>query len=173
MLMDAWFPVPVSFIKGILDTVRTRILDFVLAIQAENPDAGDSPPNAPPPIPAGTISQHFHTTIIGGQATVGNMGPSSIGDSNVASVGNTQTIGLLDDKVRTLLGELRSQASDLPPDEKGEALDALAKVEAQLAKPKPKLEVIQQYLTLYSTFVTAAAPTVQTLMQLLTPLVSG
>lgn len=173
VLMDAWTPIPTAFIKGILDTVRTRILDFALALQTENPTAGDAPPNAPPPIPAATISQHFHTTIIGGQATVGNMGPSSIGDANVASVGNQQSVGLLDETVRALLAELRTHASELPHEEKGEALDALGKIEAQLVKAKPSLERIKQYLSIYTTLVAVASPTAEKLVQILGPMIAG
>jgi hypothetical protein len=120
-----------------------------------------------------TVSQHFHTTIIGGQANLGSMGPSSIGGGNAASVGNSQVNGLQDATVRQLLSELRSHAVRLSGEDNTEALEAIQKIEAQLAKPKPDLERIKQYLSLYGTIVTVAAPTVEKLIQYLVPLITG
>jgi hypothetical protein len=84
-LVDAWRPLTTATVAGILDTVGTRVLDFVLAIQAENPAAGEAAPNAPPPVPPQVVTQHFNTTIIGGQANLGNLGAASIGSGNVAT----------------------------------------------------------------------------------------
>jgi len=42
VLIDAWQVISSATVAGILDTVRTRILDFVLALEAEDPAAGDS-----------------------------------------------------------------------------------------------------------------------------------
>jgi hypothetical protein len=169
-LVDAWSSIPTSFVSGILDTVRTRVLDFVLAIQAENPDAGNCPPNAPPPIPASTVTQHFNTTIIGGQAIVGTMGPSSIGDGNVASGERRQAAGIDDETVKSILAELRDKTNELEPEQKTEALDAVASVEAQLAKAKPSFDKIKQHLGLYASLVAAAAPAVDALTRVLAPI---
>ncbi|NEQ38934.1 MAG: hypothetical protein F6K40_22730 [Okeania sp. SIO3I5] len=39
--MEAWTLIPTHAYVAILDTVKSRILDFVIEIEAENPDAGD------------------------------------------------------------------------------------------------------------------------------------
>lgn len=64
MLMEAWNAIPVSFIVGILDTVRNRILNFALEIEQENPDAGDVLPTETP-MKSSKVQQIFHTTING------------------------------------------------------------------------------------------------------------
>lgn len=42
---DAWTVIPISAIVSIIDTIKNRILDFVIEIEAENPNAGDALPN--------------------------------------------------------------------------------------------------------------------------------
>jgi len=170
VLMDAWVPIPAAVLKGVLDTVRTRILDFVLAIQTENPDAGDVALNAPPPIPIQTLNQHFNMTIIGGQANLGNVGPSSIGGGNIASIGNSQTGYLQDSTVQQLLAELKLHATTVNSENQAEALDALNKVESHLSKGKPDIERVKSYLGLFGTIVTVAMPTIEKLVQYLGPM---
>lgn len=93
-LVEAEAQVPPGIFASILGTVRARILDFVLAIQAENPDAGEARPNAPPPVPASTVTQVFNTTIHGGHAIVGTSGgQASAGTGAVAAGGNVTTAG--------------------------------------------------------------------------------
>lgn len=49
--LGAWQIVTVNALVGIVDTVRSRLLDFVLKIEGENPDAGEAPlDSAPVPI---------------------------------------------------------------------------------------------------------------------------
>lgn len=60
-------------LTGILDTVRNRILSFVLGIEAEAPDPGEWP-SREAPISAERVSQVFLTTVSGdvGQVFAGN-----------------------------------------------------------------------------------------------------
>src|SRR6202044_2338790 len=109
-------------LAAILDSVRNRILDFVLAIQAEQPNAGEAALNAPqPPIPLQTLTQVFHTTIVGGQANLGNMGPASIGDGNVAT-GSTSTGTPY---LKELLSRFQTEANNLkvPKADRAEAIE--------------------------------------------------
>ena len=43
--LRAWTLIPISAIVTVLDTIKTRILDFVIEIEAENPNAGDALPH--------------------------------------------------------------------------------------------------------------------------------
>jgi hypothetical protein len=70
-LVEAWKMVPIGVVVGILDTIKNRILNFVLEIEAESPNAGE--PIAPP-IPPQKVHQIFHTHIVG---DVGNMAVGS------------------------------------------------------------------------------------------------
>lgn len=62
--MSAWQRIAGNSIAALLDTVRNRILSFVLEIETVAPDAGEAPPNASP-IPEERISQVFQTIILG------------------------------------------------------------------------------------------------------------
>jgi hypothetical protein len=63
-LGDAWKVIPYGAIVALLNTVRNRILSFVLEIETEAPDAGEAPPNTKP-IPDERITQVFNTYIQG------------------------------------------------------------------------------------------------------------
>jgi hypothetical protein len=82
--LSAWQVVPRGGIVGILDTVRTRILNFVLELESEAPDAGESAPGVHP-VPQERVNQVFHTQIYG---NVGNVAAGSEGfaQSNSSAV---------------------------------------------------------------------------------------
>ena len=67
--MQAWKVIPMNLIVAALDSVRTRILNFVLKIEAEDPEAGEAPINSIPVHPD-KVTQIFNTYIAG---NVGNM----------------------------------------------------------------------------------------------------
>ena len=62
--IQAWKVIPINSIVGALDAVRNRILNFVLEIEAEAPDAGEAAINSKP-IPKEKTSQIFNTYITG------------------------------------------------------------------------------------------------------------
>ncbi|MBU3068267.1 hypothetical protein KOI40_00365 [Aestuariicella sp. G3-2] len=62
--MQAWKVIPVTGIVAALDAVRNRILNFVLEIEAESPDAGEAPVNSNP-VPQDKVHQIFNTYISG------------------------------------------------------------------------------------------------------------
>jgi hypothetical protein len=63
-LYAAWLIISKSDIIAILDTVRNRILNFVLEIEKENPEAGEAQPNTKP-IPEEKVTQVFNMFITG------------------------------------------------------------------------------------------------------------
>jgi hypothetical protein len=60
--LDAWISVDPSVLAGLLDSVRNRVLSFALAIETENPDAGEADIRSTPVEPA-KVSQYFQTII--------------------------------------------------------------------------------------------------------------
>ena len=75
--MQAWKVIPVAGIVAALDAIRNRVLNFVLEIEAESPDAGEAPVNSNP-VPQEKVHQIFNTYITG---TVQNV---ATGSSNVS-----------------------------------------------------------------------------------------
>jgi hypothetical protein len=69
VLGQAWKSVPKSLVVGILSTVRNRILNFAIQIEASNPDAGEAGLNISL-IPQEVVSHIFNTNIYG---NVGNV----------------------------------------------------------------------------------------------------
>ena len=71
--MQAWKVIPVSGMVAALDSVRNRVLNFVLEIEAESPDAGEAPVNSNP-VSQEKVHQIFNTYITG---TVHNVATGS------------------------------------------------------------------------------------------------
>lgn len=69
VLMEAWNSVPVSFVVGILDTVRNRILNFALEIEEQDPNAGDVS-SIEKTVSPSKVQQIFNTTINGDVANL-------------------------------------------------------------------------------------------------------
>lgn len=83
--VEAWKVIPVASIVNILNIVRNKILNFVLEIEAENPDAGDAKMNTNP-IEQGKITQIFNTTING---NVQNVATGSSDVNQNSQINNT------------------------------------------------------------------------------------
>lgn len=62
--IQAWKVIPIAAVIGIIDTVKTKILNFVLEIEIINPEAGEAELNSNP-IPQDQISQIFNINISG------------------------------------------------------------------------------------------------------------
>jgi hypothetical protein len=80
--LGAWQLVSPHALVGIVDTVRNRILDFALKIEAENPEAGEALPDAQP-VPSDKVRTILQTTIFQNtfNAPVGNVAQNSQGFS--------------------------------------------------------------------------------------------
>lgn len=74
--MQAWKVIPKGAVVAAIDSVRTKVLNFVLEIEAQNPSAGEAELNSVP-VPMEKVHQIFNTYITG---TVQNLAP---GSSNV------------------------------------------------------------------------------------------
>jgi hypothetical protein len=151
--------------------IRTRILDFVLAIQAEDPGAGEGTPTKPAVIEPAALAQVFHTTIVGGQAIVGNSGAASIGSGNRAT-GKLAGRDMSEPaQLVPLLRKLRKEAEKgaATEDDRIEAITVIdhMKKHAEGSKEKFSTEKMLKYLSVYTTLVTAASDTVPKLEQAL------
>jgi hypothetical protein len=62
--ISAWKVIPHNALVAVVDTIKTRILNFVLEIEEEAPDAGEANPRQPP-LPQEKVSQVFNTYITG------------------------------------------------------------------------------------------------------------
>ena len=69
VLVEAWQVVSKSQMEGILDQIRTRLLDFLLELQQMDPDAMKSDDTIQE-VASGSVQNIFNTTIHGGQNVV-------------------------------------------------------------------------------------------------------
>ncbi|MEM7061737.1 MAG: hypothetical protein AAF572_01030 [Cyanobacteria bacterium P01_B01_bin.77] len=60
---QAWTDIPTASFVAVLDTVKSRILDFVIEIESEDPHAGDAEPGKKP-IPDSVTNNIFHGCIL-------------------------------------------------------------------------------------------------------------
>lgn len=77
--LQAWAEFSTANLVELLNTVRNRILDFVIAVWKEAPDAGELAKGTKTPMGAQRVTQIFNTTVYGGSANlVGTANSSSI-----------------------------------------------------------------------------------------------
>lgn len=79
----AWKEIPVGAVVRLLDSVKTRVLGFVIDLEREAPNAGDTPIGSQPPLSTEKMTQIFNTNITG---NVGNLANSSENFSQTASI---------------------------------------------------------------------------------------
>lgn len=104
--ISAWKMIPYSSMVSLVDSVRNRVLNFVLEIESEAPDAGEAPLNNPP-LPQEKVTQVFNTTIYG---NVGNIAEGS------TDITQSVTLNVYKDdfsSLRNQLLELGVQASEI------------------------------------------------------------
>jgi len=91
-LVNAWTNVPTSMLEGVLDTIRNRVLNFVLEIDPLIPEpVGDNKANPPlKPDVSAHITQVFNQTF---QGTVAQVGAVNIGSQmSVVIAGDVQSL---------------------------------------------------------------------------------
>ena len=74
-LVDAWQSLTNQALKGVLDAIRNRVLEFALALEDAAPDAGEA---GAPPVPPETVTQLVHTIIVSGNVTNLAVGPHAV-----------------------------------------------------------------------------------------------
>lgn len=106
--LSAWRMIPRNSIVGVLDTIRTRILNFVLEIESQYPDAGEAT-SGKEPVPQERVNQVFNTLIMG---NVGNLATGSR-DSQQSSVVNVNVLEGDFESLRSYLNELGIAPEDI------------------------------------------------------------
>jgi hypothetical protein len=66
-LLQVYRPVSVATLKGLLDTVQTRILDLALSLEHLAPEAGELGSKS---VSSEQMSQQFHTHVYGGATNI-------------------------------------------------------------------------------------------------------
>jgi hypothetical protein len=145
--VSAWRVLTRGDVVGVVDGVRNRLLEFVLELEREAPDAGEALPSELP-VSTERVTQIFHTTIYAGAATVsdqsihvqGTTGNIAGGQGNTARQGDV-LIGQQTTDLAPLLERLGAAVAELPPG--GEAETTLGLVEAlrkESAAEQPRQE---------------------------------
>lgn len=100
-----WAEVPASQVLGIVEAVKNRVLEFVLALKKQYPDAGEVD-GMTTKIPAveKAVNHIYNTTINGNAGVVGNANHSTV--NIVVNAGNVQ-------ELRSLLANEGVSSSDL------------------------------------------------------------
>lgn len=120
-LIQAWQDLPRGVIVNLVETVKTRVLNFALELESEYPDAGESEPEQAPP--AEKVTQIFNNYISG---SVGNIasGSNQVHQSNDVKIDQ----GNFDDLIKYFelnkvsvedLGELEEAVSAEPNSNEG------------------------------------------------------
>lgn len=93
VLASAWRLMTGQNILGVLETIRTRVLDFILQIQEELGVDMDEPNDAKEitTVSPQAINNIFNNTINGGQVSLSNSGDATVGSINI-STGNLEEL---------------------------------------------------------------------------------
>lgn len=104
--MTAWKVIPNGSIVALVDSVRNRVLNFVLEIESEAPDAGEAPINKPP-LPQEKVTQVFNTTIYGNVSNIAE------GSTNVTQSSTLQVFKCDFESLRKQLLELDVPSTEI------------------------------------------------------------
>jgi hypothetical protein len=117
----------------LISSIKNRVLDFSLKIEAENPDAGEAPPNTQP-VPNDKL-QPLVNNFFG---TVGNIAQQSHEVSQVANIHP--------EDIATLVTEFTSHINELSLDlrQKQKAEAQIATLKAQQLTDLPNPAIVQQ-----------------------------
>jgi hypothetical protein len=116
VLMEAWQVIPATALSSVLSGIRDRVLQFALAIERENPAAGEAPPDQIP-IAESRVTQIFnqnfygdHTAVAaGGRDVVQRVTTSVDIDSLVAAL---RELGIHEDEQEAFVEAVREDERD-------------------------------------------------------------
>ena len=139
--VGAWLVISASEFGQLVSGVKNRILDFVLKIEAANPDAGEATPNSQP-VPQNQLQPLVQNFF----AAVGNVAQSGQNFSQTATIGiNAADLSRLVLEFRNHLDELTLEAG-----ERKSVQAQLATLDAQLIDAPDPIVVAQVGRTLRS-----------------------
>jgi hypothetical protein len=125
-----WAEISVVEFEQLVSAVKSRVLDFALKIETENPNAGEAQPNSQP-VPTERLLSLVQNLFY---APVGNIAQNSTNLSQTANIGiQTEDLARLVTEFGNRLGEL-----DLDRPQKQRAEAQIATLKAQLTdEPDP------------------------------------
>lgn len=104
--VEAWKEIPIGAIVRLMDSVKTRVLGFVIDLERGAPNAGELPVGSQPPLSVEKMTQIFNTNITGNVGNVANASSNfSQSSATVMETGNWQTL-------QSRLSELGLTAAD-------------------------------------------------------------
>lgn len=112
--VEAWKEIPFGAIHRLLDAVKTRILGYVIDLEREAPNAGETPIGSQPPVSRERMTQIFNTNIAGNVGNVANASNDFTQTSTAgvpaedwqALVARLQELGLTSDDMENMQPEL-------------------------------------------------------------------
>lgn len=122
---SAWKVIPINALESVIDTIKTRILNFCLEIELVNPDAGESSSTSIP-IPQEKVTQVFNTFITGSVQNVSN----SPNNSNQQA---TINYGVSDDVFIELISKIRD--TELKHEIKEQFVEIISAMKDSKGKP--------------------------------------
>jgi len=91
--IEAWKEIPIGAIVRLMDSVKTRVLGFVIDLEREAPDAGELPVGSQPPLSSERMTQIFNTNISGNVSNLANASSNfSQSSAAVVQAGNWQSL---------------------------------------------------------------------------------
>ncbi|HEY1954375.1 MAG TPA: hypothetical protein VGH28_02160 [Polyangiaceae bacterium] len=162
-LADAKSPVSPSAFHAIADIVRTRVLDFVLAIERENPSAGEpaTTKDALPPVKAQTVTNIFNSTIIGGNSNIGTTGNATIDNSDPSTAITLEHAKLT--QLESLVTKARDEAAALGDAETVATIERISAAAKEKKFTAANVKAWASTLQTVATTATVVAPNVYAL----------
>jgi hypothetical protein len=136
--LSAWQVISRGAVVALLDTVRNRVLNFVLEIEAQAPEAGEVPVGKPA-LSSDRVNQVFNTVIMGGTNTIAAGGSVQVAVGvqvgDVASlIRYLRQLGVTEDDAKELNQALQSDAKPSAEDRFGPRVSSwLGKMVAKAA----------------------------------------
>jgi hypothetical protein len=87
----AWKEIPIGAVVRLLDSVKTRILDYVIDLAREAPNAGETPIGSQPPLSTEKMTQIFNNTINGNVGNISNSGENFTQNASI-QLGNWDSL---------------------------------------------------------------------------------
>jgi hypothetical protein len=81
--ISAWKEIPTGAVVRLMDSVKTRILGFVIDLELEAPNAGDTPIGSQSPLSTEKMTQIFNTNITGNVGNISNSGENFTQNSSI------------------------------------------------------------------------------------------
>jgi hypothetical protein len=154
--ISAWKVIPKGCLIDALNEVRNRILNFVLKIEAENPEAGEAALNSNP-VPSETVHQIFNTTING------NVGNVATGSHSFEQNANNDASTELFKKILEALKQVQEPESN----NAAEIIEKM-RVSQNADELKDNYQSLMSFLSNHITVFGAISPYIPALTQLLT-----